>query len=186
MIISSALWLILEQTNFDNGETVISPHYLALFTFGMLAANETLVDRNHKKRLISAFSEKAIYILSTVTVLLIMILEHLRIYEAPYPYTDILIGISCMGLLVSLSTGGLKYVTKCLSWKPIAFMGSFAYSIYLIHAPLLQIQYQYIVNPLNLSPLHGVLFYLLVGTPMIIGFAYLFFLVAEKPFIRRR
>ena len=66
------------------------------------------------------------------------------------------------------------------------FVGTFAYSMYLIHAPLLQVLWQTLFVPLHARPLMLLAAYWLVGTPLIVGCAYLFFLAFERPFLNTR
>ena len=73
-----------------------------------------------------------------------------------------------------------------ISWKPLVFVGTFAYSIYLIHAPLVQIAWQYGVNPLHLGSLMTFIILVVAGVPLILGLSYLFFLLCERPFLNTK
>ena len=56
--------------------------------------------------------------------------------------------------------------------------------MYLIHAPLLQVLWQGPFAPLQMQPLAMLAALTLLGTPLILGAAYVFFLVCERPFLR--
>ena len=99
---------------------------------------------------------------------------------------DLAIGLYITWFLIMLETGKLSLIHRLLSWKPLVFVGGFAYSIYLIHAPLLQILWQYVLQPLNLGLVPGLIFLITVGTSFCMGASYLFFLIAEQPFITKR
>jgi peptidoglycan/LPS O-acetylase OafA/YrhL len=96
------------------------------------------------------------------------------------------VGLYIAWFLVMLAKGKLALIHRLLSWQPLVFTGTFAYSIYLMHAPLLQLIWQYVLPPLHLGLVPAVYFLILAGTSLIIGISYLFFLVAEQPFIRKR
>ena len=73
-----------------------------------------------------------------------------------------------------------------LSWRPLAFLGTFAYSLYLTHMPALTL----LRTGLNLwlPGISALAKVALTGMclPLVIGLAYLFFLTCERPFLRRR
>jgi len=89
----------------------------------------------------------------------------------------------CLFVLTATNTKSRSF--RLLSWKPLAFIGTFAYSIYLIHAPLLEVFFRYVINPMHLSPVVGMLIVYFILLPVVVGISYLFFLVAEKPFIKK-
>lgn len=89
-------------------------------------------------------------------------------------------------MLIMLSRSDDNWLAKFLSLKPIVFLGTFAYSIYLTHAPLLQIFWQYPFSALRDKPLLMAVAQLCIGTPIIIGLSYLFFLTCERPFISKK
>jgi peptidoglycan/LPS O-acetylase OafA/YrhL len=87
-------------------------------------------------------------------------------------------------LVASCNPGG--WFHRLLSWKPLVFIGSFAYSIYLVHAPLVQVLWQYPLAPLQSHPVLMFCALLFPGVPLMLGVAYLFYLGCELPFIPRR
>ena len=66
------------------------------------------------------------------------------------------------------------------------FVGTFSYSLYLIHAPLLQVAWQYGVEPLHESPGVAFLLMLAFAVPPIVALSFVFFLVAERPFLNTK
>jgi peptidoglycan/LPS O-acetylase OafA/YrhL len=159
-------WYVLAHTGLN--VYGMSPHYLALFTFGMLAAQ-------------LSFAQVASYQVVTIAISAI-----LAMIVHPILKPDLLMGSCSACLLVIVASGKLVILRNLLSWQPLTFLGSFAYSIYLVHAPLLQICSQYIIAPLNLSPLFAIVFFLFIGIPLILCTAYMFFLIAERPFINTK
>lgn len=103
--------------------------------------------------------------------------EHLR---------DEFAGVWAMCLLIAISKHEQSLLSRWLSFKPLVWLGTFAYSIYLVHAPLLQVFWQFIFVPLQQKPLAMLWALVLVATPLIIALSYAFFLACERPFLRRK
>lgn len=103
-----------------------------------------------------------------------------------YFWIDLLVGSSVAALFVALGQGRLQWMTRALSAAPLAFIGSFAFSLYLIHAPVLAMLTTYLVRPAGLGELESLALLLLFGCPASVGAAYLFFLVFERPFLTIR
>jgi peptidoglycan/LPS O-acetylase OafA/YrhL len=72
-----------------------------------------------------------------------------------------------------------------LSFKPLVFVGTFSYSVYLIHAPLLQMVWQYVLWPVHLSPVAIFAALMGPGAIAILAASYAFFRVCEEPFMRQ-
>ena len=166
LFISLLLWLVLGKT--DLNVYGMSPHYLSLFCFGMLAAQISF----RRVNLINIF----LVILSAI----------LAFQLHPILKPDLIAGMCAASLLVIVGFGELNIIRNLFSCRPLAFIGTFAYSIYLIHAPLLQVFSQLFLLRFTLSA--GLSFYvlLLVGVPLILFCSYLFFLFAEKPFLNSK
>jgi peptidoglycan/LPS O-acetylase OafA/YrhL len=180
-VLSIFLWYALSQTPLSF--YTMSPHYIGLFVFGMFAAQLSFGETDF--RLKRNFWHISNLILSGIFGLTLLCIVIFKIIVASL-FQDLLFGILAALFLVFLSKGKLKYINRLLSWRPLVFVGSFAYSIYLIHAPLLQVITQYLIAPLHLNPTNSLLALLVLGVPLIIALAYLFFLVAERPFLRYR
>lgn len=75
-------------------------------------------------------------------------------------------------------------VRRFASWHPLIWVGTFSYSLYLVHEPFLQMAAALILT--YHWSVGRILFLQIVVLPtLLIGFGYLFFLVAERPFLRR-
>jgi peptidoglycan/LPS O-acetylase OafA/YrhL len=99
---------------------------------------------------------------------------------------DLLVSIATSYLLIVMARTSRNRLREILEWRPLAFIGGFSFSLYLIHAPLLQVFWQYVVWPLHLTGGRAFLLMILVGLPLVTGVAYLFFLCCERPFMTRR
>ncbi|GAB3586059.1 acyltransferase family protein [Hymenobacter daeguensis] len=173
------------------GITGINPHYLLLFILGIIAAKASYltadaVDKRH--------SLMGWYVVFGILALLTAVADWRTEWESyeidvlgtNYVLLDVLVGLSSACLLVIVARGGFSYLRKLLSWQPLSLTGTFAYSIYLIHAPLLEAIYVYLLTPLYISPFAGILFMDVVGVVFIIAISYLFYLLAEKPFMTKK
>lgn len=100
------------------------------------------------------------------------------------PLSDITAGAFFALCIFALAVGGDGLFRRVVGCKPLVWVGTFSYSLYLIHAPLLQVATQYGLDTWASSLDLRVGLLVFVGTPVIVGLAWLFFLVCEKPFIK--
>jgi peptidoglycan/LPS O-acetylase OafA/YrhL len=188
LVLSVLIWYGLLQTSLNMTPSGINPHYLGLFTLGMFAAHVAFAPEEAMVLLRSRIGWKTFFIITAVNMALVGS-GHMLMQKKFLPnYTgieDLAIGLYITWFLIMLETGKLSLIHRLLSWKPLVFVGGFAYSIYLIHAPLLQILWQYVLQPLNLGLVPGLIFLITVGTSFCLGASYLFFLIAEQPFITK-
>ncbi|BEP14476.1 hypothetical protein acdb102_27870 [Acidothermaceae bacterium B102] len=94
-----------------------------------------------------------------------------------------LFGLGVAALLLALSQDRTAWLRRGLSWRPLAGIGAYSYSLYLLHAPVLQLVWQYVLRPLGL-PLHDgwVLGWLLaLGVPASLVVGWTYFCVVERP-----
>ncbi|HLK60057.1 MAG TPA: acyltransferase, partial [Chthonomonadaceae bacterium] len=155
--------------------------YIGLFALGMLGATvafspqETWSER--RERLPWAGVAASALLLALVCGVVWRHVHGITIYVDP------LIGVSASALMIALSRPGPNLLRRIMEWKPLVFVGGFSYSLYLIHAPLLQVVWQYGILPLHRSA--TVSFWLLatVGTLCIVLASYLFSLACERPFM---
>ena len=180
---STFLWYALTQTSLNFYS--MSPHYLALFSFGMAAA---YISRSSMKRYSTIrknYRWNLIVLFFFSLIVLIISSPGIQRHLSPL-YTDLIVGSGAACFLIALESGHLTNIRKTLSWKPLVFIGTFAYSIYLIHAPLLQLISQFLIEPLGLSAVPSILLFWIAGIPLIVGGAYLFYLFAERPFLSKQ
>jgi peptidoglycan/LPS O-acetylase OafA/YrhL len=161
----------------------LAAHYIGIFTMGAFAAAVAF-----PSGAAMAWLQRLPWMGITAGMTLVLALTlfpdwwdgpHAHIYMADY-----LVGVWTMALLATVAGNPEGWLGRALSFRPLVFVGTFAYSLYLIHAPLLQVLWQYVFWPLQGQPLWMFAALALVGTPFIIGFSYGFFLVCERPFHR--
>jgi len=160
--------------------------YLLLFALGMFAAEFSYSDKY------ASYREKIPWGPITIILLLsIAIISYKPVSFKGYSLmeiTDSIVGLFSFSLLVLISqpgkNGRTHWLTKILSWPPLVFTGTFAYSIYLLHAPLIQLIWQYLLKPFHLGTVSTTLLGLVIGTPIILIASYMFFIAFERPFLR--
>ncbi len=159
------------------------PWYLGLFAMGAVAARECA---RNPARFQEGFRPLLIGLWTLVPVS-IALLGRTRILQA-YPLFDTLVGVATALLLaVTFADAPSQryWLTRLLAWPPLAALGVFSYSLYLVHAPLLHAAYLLLTPALHPAP--PVMFgLLLLCSPLIVGTSYLFHLAFERPFMRRK
>lgn len=157
--------------------------YIGLFALGMLGAEISQTQNARLKDLRDRLPWGLVTSAAVVAALLAIKgkIPHLEVVER----FDGVAGIAIMCILVTMSLRPSSVLTRTLSARPIVFLGSFAYSIYLIHAPLLQVIWQYILHPLHFGTVQTFLLLVFLGTPPIVAVAYLFHLAFERPFMSK-
>lgn len=156
-----------------------SPAYLVLFLAGAGAA---WVARKPQGIRLAQW-------LGTLMVLAFVLLATLLGTEtivANYFWIDLLVGMGTACAFVGLAGGGWRLLGKVLAWRPLAFMGGMAYSLYLCHAPMLDLVRTYVIEPLDLGPMAAFWLLLAIGTPVALAACYLFFWLCERPFLTIR
>ena len=100
------------------------------------------------------------------------------------PVIDAVVGVGAAAGLLWVSRSPRRL--PLLSIKPLAGLGSWSYSIYLIHMPCLLLLDALVTayGPAQWDPLHHV-FVLALLLPLVLGAARLFFLAFERPFLSR-
>ena len=161
----------------------LAAHYVGLFAMGMFGAN--IAFPSDKTTL--AFSRLPWPLISVFMTLAVALILLPHLWDGPHLHVyvvDYVVGVWSISVLVTASRNAGGWTARFLGCKPLVFIGTFAYSIYLIHAPLLQILWQGPFAPLQAQPLAMLAALTLLGTPLILGAAYVFFLVFERPFLR--
>jgi GT2 family glycosyltransferase/peptidoglycan/LPS O-acetylase OafA/YrhL len=158
------------------------PWFLALFSLGMLAAAIVETDAPRMRSLRSWRRWNAAALLAWLGVVAVCVAEgRSRVFSHLGP-VDLAVGVAAACAIVASSRSEGR-LSRVFGWRPLVFVGGFSYSLYLIHAPLLQVIWQYDVNPLALGPSATFLLMLLVGVPAVVGGSYVFFLLFERPFL---
>jgi peptidoglycan/LPS O-acetylase OafA/YrhL len=151
--------------------------FVGFFAAGMLAAAVAYWDTDELRRIKNWPWKWAL------PVALGFWFTHLLMDKWPDPQDETLFCIFSICLLISTSRPGPNILRKILSARPLPFIGGFSYSIYLIHAPLIQLFIQYPFERLQHQPAILMAMLVIVAFPAIVGLSYLFHLVCERPFM---
>lgn len=105
-----------------------------------------------------------------------------------YSIVNPLLAAAAGCLLISLRGGSAAPVRRILEWRPLVAVGVVSYSLYLLHAPVEQLVYQYVLHPLGLglTALPTLAALLVLGGALSIAVAFGFYRVAEAPFLPKK
>jgi peptidoglycan/LPS O-acetylase OafA/YrhL len=174
----------------NNTSNGISPHYLLLFALGMFGADVALSPKDRFPAWKTSHWLGGLVVLTFFLLGLALVPERYAI-RFPWQIEDIVVGLWSICLLnvcnyIQHSKERGSSVKKVLSWKPLVTIGTFGYSLYLMHAPFLQVLTQYMLNPLHLPPFTQFLLLITVGLLLVLLMSYGFFLLCEKPFMTKK
>jgi peptidoglycan/LPS O-acetylase OafA/YrhL len=184
IVISSYLlvrWLHFDWLN--TGAFGMCPQFIGLFALGMFGAGVAYSEVPQLARLRQTLPWG---ILAVVLFVIMVLTRELKLRQGaglPWYLRDYIIGMFSMSLMIFAATKPRSMMPRFLSWKPIAFLGTFGYSLYLMHAPFLQVLTQYFISPLRLPLVPSFLLLVGVGTPVIVGLCYCFYWLCERPFL---
>jgi peptidoglycan/LPS O-acetylase OafA/YrhL len=101
-------------------------------------------------------------------------------------WVDIALGVSVVFLLAGASMGHPSPLVRLLDTRPIRSLGSFSYSLYLIHAPIVVVVYEKLVGPHLGTGVPAFLVTAAIAAPVSVVGARLFASVFEIPFQKYR
>ncbi len=180
IVVSYFILFALKFSSLNTSPWGICPHYIGLFTLGMLAAEISYGDG-----WLSRLKNKLPLDLITILIGMSALVAYEIFWKTGWwSLADLLAGICASCLLIRLASNDQSKLYKALSWKPLIFIGTFAYSLYLMHAPLLQVMWQYFIEPFSLVNAPVLIPFLIMLLPSVVT-SYLFFLVCERPFLRK-
>jgi peptidoglycan/LPS O-acetylase OafA/YrhL len=156
----------------------LTPHYVGLFTLGMLAAAIA-----HEPASLRVPWRAVGLGLSALAALLIELNCGQHLSWERCAVLDTIVGASTACALVVMASSPGGFLRRALSAKPLVLVGTFSYSLYLIHAPLQHVLWQYAVRPLGLPSWATFALLAGVGTPVLVGISWVFYRLCEKPFI---
>jgi peptidoglycan/LPS O-acetylase OafA/YrhL len=159
----------------------LTPQFAALFALGVVAAG-VLSAGERMRRLPWHWLAP----LAAVPVLLVIIAQGSVWTVTHFFWVDLALGPAVGFLLAAVATGRPASLVRFLDTRPIRSLGSFSYSLYLTHAPLVVLIHQTVVAP-HVSPgVPAFLATLALAAPVTVLAARLFAAVFELPFQRHR
>lgn len=181
-VLSFAVYLALHSIGIEPAWFAVVPQYVALFTFGMLAA-AIVTSQEHRL----AHVRETVRWEIIAAAMLVVVCVYLALFgDHEYVYADYPMGLCVAALLIACGRGAKSPLRTLLSFKPLCRIGAFSYSLYLIHAPLIQLIWQYLIHPLHAPDTITFTMLVTIGTPLIVGAAYGFYHLFERPFLHSR
>jgi peptidoglycan/LPS O-acetylase OafA/YrhL len=160
----------------------LSPQFLALFAFGVLASWAAHRELPRAVRpLVAAACGAGLagFVTLAVTQGSTWMANH-------WFWVDMLFGVIVAGLLLLTATTERSWRSATLGSRPAVLLGSFSYSLYLMHAPVLSTLYKFTLKPLDLAPLPNFAAQVVFLLPPILLCCYGFYRLFERPFLERR
>ena len=160
-----------------------SPQFLALFALGVLAAYATLPVAPYASRRMPWMVTGSV--VATVTMLVLWRVPTAAL-EANFFWVDLLAGAAVAALLAGLARHPEGMGVRLLGSKVPRWLGQSSYSLYLIHAPILEVVLFGIVLPMGLSGSARFAMLLVIVLPAALAGSRLFWRFFELPFIEHR
>jgi peptidoglycan/LPS O-acetylase OafA/YrhL len=179
LVLGYALAFPLVDTRFGRA----NPHFIGVFALGVLAAfiayseQETFARWRRFQHYGTVAAAILALTLSSVAFL------GLGVTKTMNALLDLGIGLFTFFLLIGCATQARGKVTRLLSLPPLAKLGTFSYSFYLVHAPLLQILWLYGTEPIGLSFQQTFVVLMTLGLALVLLASYGFFWMFERPFL---
>ena len=148
----------------------LSPMFPFYFALGMFAA-EVICGKRTKLYVWIGASAAVVFLAFSLNPVLLKTL-----------WAHLLVAICGMCALIVCAQWPGNPLTRLCAWRPVAWVGSFSYSLYLVHFPVQQLIWQDMVRPMGLSKEATFAIMVTIGTASIVLFSYLFYLVFERPF----
>lgn len=159
----------------------LTPQFAVLFALGVVAAG-VLGAGERVRRLPWHWAAP----LAAVPVFAVIAVQGSVWTVGNYFWIDIALGPSVALLLAAVATGRPAPLVRLLDLRPIRSLGSFSYTLYLVHAPIVVAIYQLVVAPRVDAGLPAFLAVLALAVPAALLTARLFAAVFELPFQRYR
>ncbi|MFZ4517975.1 MAG: acyltransferase family protein [Microthrixaceae bacterium] len=163
----------------------LTPQFLVLFTFGLVAGRSVVRHGpagDAVRRGLGLGVSTAVVAVAFVFVLT----APDRLMVADFYLLDLVVGALVASLCYSLARGALPGVAGVLGSGPMVLLGSFSYSVYLIHAPIFFGVMYWVADPLTSTRMGRFLVLLVVGVPAVAAGSYALFRLVERPSMERR
>ncbi len=163
------------------GDNWLAPHLVPVFAAGVVAAGVVAAgDRFHRVRW------ALLSVLAAAPVAILVLYQGSRWMVGHYYWVDLAIAPAMTMLLLAIVSGRPAALIRLLDSRPLKRLGSFSYSLYLIHLPIVVVITLKVVIPwLGRGTASFTVTTLLAGGLSLAG-AWLFAKLFESPFQRHR
>ena len=178
-------FLLATGHNFD----VAAPWYLGLFSLGMLGATIKPTATGKADFIKTILTSRLLPLVVFVIICLVIWFGSANIIAL-----DALVGLMTVSLIVLLVQQSVAmrcpsvFLQTCmglLESKPLVFLGTISYSLYLTHM-LAMLKVYPVMQMMHLSNLNELIFRFFICIPWTVLFAYFFFLAIERPSLNRK
>jgi peptidoglycan/LPS O-acetylase OafA/YrhL len=104
--------------------------------------------------------------------------------DAPIYASDLLVGTAIAAICYAMTGAPRGPIYHFLVWRPVVYLGTFSYSLYLMHHPIAQVLYAN--RPRWVSGEIGLFWYFVACLPIILLGCWGFYLLFERPFVPKR
>jgi peptidoglycan/LPS O-acetylase OafA/YrhL len=164
------------------------PWYICLFAFGMAAASICYWQGSAMERLRSKVPWGWIAAILAVASTPVLV-TRLSLCWRYLWLTDLVLGFCAAAFIIACALASARHagnarpvVLRMLSWKPLVALGTFSYSLYLVHMPIMLLTAG-LFGYTSLPPIIALVIQACLVLPAAVAFAYWFHTVAERPFI---
>jgi len=181
LVLGYGLWLVLRWTHAGNPSPWgSSPYYLGLFAFGMLAADVSESGVRRSARWLARC--RGVFVaLTAAAVFFSLVRKPNGDHIAPQWLSSVIGGWAAV-LLVILRNQALPLLNRLVCCRPAVSLGKIGYSVYLLHAPLIQVAYLYVIRTMHVSQALRAPLMLLSSAVLTVLVAVPFYAWAERPF----
>jgi peptidoglycan/LPS O-acetylase OafA/YrhL len=160
---------------------ILCLNYVALFAMGVAACAAAFSDIAPWPAIRKRAPLRIVALLSLVATIFLM--NRFTDRDLGSQLTDPAMGLCAAAVLVWVSISHTSPLRSLLQWRPLVALGTMSYSLYLIHAPLIQLIWQYALRPMHLNSLQQFFALVSIGMVGVIGGSWLFFQAFERPFL---
>ncbi|NML34596.1 acyltransferase family protein [Paraburkholderia antibiotica] len=176
VVASFAVWVLLYRHDWLNpGAFGSSVYYVGLFACGMAAA--VYVDQCQQGR--ARFDFKWIGVAMACLTVIVLATEFKKV--GPLQVASLFSGLLACFVIVWMSLRERSAMKSFLSTGPITGLGKISFSLYLIHPPLLQLSWTYLIEPNFPASRFLIPITFAISVAVSIAGAYLFFWAFEFP-----
>lgn len=165
--------------------------YVGLFALGMLSATIAYSPQRAWATVRRRVPWMAMALGVAIGVLILLVLHGRQLGTWGTYLLDILTALLTLSLFIAAASSTQGIIARVLGMRPLAFVGQYAYSIYLIHAPIVGVIFATLVSPYLIQTFHlsrtaqnAIL--IAIVLPVVLVMAYGFYLLFERPFIAKR
>lgn len=159
----------------------LTPQFAVLFAIGVVAAGVLSAGDRVRRLPWQWFALAAV-----LPVLAVILVRGSEWTVGNFFWMDIALGPAVGLTLAAIATGRAKVLIRLLDLRPIRSLGSFSYTLYLIHAPIVVTVFLLVVAPRVSTGLPAFLLGTALSVPLALVVARLFAAVFELPFQRHR